>query len=70
MVRGGSPLFVYRGRKAPASVDLGPLVTEAVIETAYFRRIDLRTKSGASARVFFGVNGPSEASLRAEFVLG
>lgn len=69
VVRGGSPLFVYRRRKAPAAVDLGPLVAEGVIETAFFRRVDLRTRGGAPARVFFGVNGPSEASLRAEFLV-
>jgi hypothetical protein len=69
VVRGGSPLFVYRRRKEPASVDLGPLVAEGVLETAFFRRVDLRTRAGTAARVFFGVNGPSEASLRAEFLL-
>ena len=69
VVRGGSPLFVYRRRKAPAAVDLGPLVADGVLETAFFRRVDLHTSSGAAARVFFGVNGPSEASLRAEFML-
>jgi hypothetical protein len=69
VVRGGSPLFVYRKRKGPGAVDLGPLVAERVLETAYFRRVDLRTRAGAPASVFFGVNGPSEASLRAEFLL-
>lgn len=69
VVRGGSPLFVYRRRKGSDSVDLGPLVAEGVLETAFFRRVDLRTRAGLPARVFFGVNGPSEASLRAEFLL-
>lgn len=69
VVRGGSPLFVYRRRRGPESVDLGPLVAEGVLETAFFRRVDLKTRAGAPARVFFGVNGPSEASLRAEFLL-
>ena len=69
VVRGGSPLFVYRRRRGPESVDLGPLVAEGVLETSFFRRVDLKTRAGAPARVFFGVNGPSEASLRAEFLL-
>ncbi|MEQ1857938.1 MAG: DUF4126 domain-containing protein [Longimicrobiales bacterium] len=69
VVRGGSPLFVYRRRKEPASVDLGPLIADGVVETAFFRRVDLHTRAGAPARVFFGVNGPSEASLRAEFLV-
>jgi len=69
VVRGGSALFVYRRRKEPSSIDLGPLVAEGLVETAFFRRVDLRTRGGAPARVFFGVNGPSEASLKAEFLL-
>ncbi len=69
VVRGGSPLFVYRRRRAPASVDLGPLVAEGVLETGFFRRVDLKTRAGAPARVFFGVNGPSVASLKAEFLV-
>jgi hypothetical protein len=68
VVRGGSPLFVYRRRSDPASVDLGPLTAEGVLETSFFRRVDLRTSTGTPVCVFFGVNGPSEASLRAEFM--
>ena len=68
VVRGGSPLFVYRRRRTATSVDLGPLVAEGVLESAFFRRVDLRTRAGAPACVFFGVNGPSEASLKAEFL--
>ncbi len=68
VVRGGSPLFVYRRGRTPTSVDLGPLVAEGVLESAFFRRVDLRTRAGAPACVFFGVNGPSEASLKAEFL--
>jgi hypothetical protein len=68
VVRGGSPLFVYRRRTEAASVDLGPLTAENVLETSFFRRVDLKTSSGTPVRVFFGVNGPSEASLRAEFM--
>ena len=59
VVRGGSPLFVYRRRNGPGSVDLGPLVAEGVLETDFFRRFDLRTRTGAPARVLFVVNGPS-----------
>jgi hypothetical protein len=68
VVRGGSPLFVYRRGNAAAWVDLGPLTAERVVETGFFRRVDLKTSSGAPVCVFFGVNGPSEASLRAEFM--
>jgi hypothetical protein len=68
VVRGGSPLFAYRRGNAAAWVDLGPLTAEHVVETGFFRRVDLKTSSGAGVCVFFGVNGPSEASLRAEFM--
>jgi hypothetical protein len=67
-VRGGSPLFVYRRRRDSAAVDLGPLTAEGVLETSFFRRVDLRTSSGSPVCVFFGMNGPSEASLKAEFM--
>jgi hypothetical protein len=68
VVRGGSPLFVYRRGNDAASVDLGPLTAHGVIETGFFRRVDLETSTGTPVCVFFGVNGPSEASLRAEFL--
>jgi hypothetical protein len=70
VIRGSSPLFVFRKGAAAGAVDLGPLVTERVLETGFFRRVDLRTGAGAPTRVFFGVNGPSEESLRAEFLFG
>jgi hypothetical protein len=70
VIRGSSPLFVFRKGADAGAVDLGPLVTERVLETGFFRRVDLRTGAGAPTRVFFGVNGPSEESLRAEFLFG
>jgi hypothetical protein len=68
VVRGGSPLFVYRRGQRAASVDLGPLTAVNVLETSFFRRVDLETSGGTPVCVFFGMNGPSEASLRAEFL--
>ena len=68
VVRGSSPIFVFRRRTEPDAVDLGPLLAEGVLETGFFRRVDLRTGEGAPACVFFGVDGPSEESLRAEFL--
>ena len=67
-MRGGSPLFLYRRGAEAASVDLGPLSAQRVVETGFFRRVDLQTSSGVPVCVFFGVNGPSEASLKAEFM--
>lgn len=68
VVRGTSPMFVFRRRRATGSVDLGSLVAERVLEHGFFRRVDLKRSDGAAACVFFGVDGPSEESLRAEFL--
>jgi hypothetical protein len=68
VIRGSSPLFVYRKGTSAGAVDLGPLAAERILETGFFRRVDLLTSGGATTRVFFGVNGPSEESLRAEFL--
>ena len=69
VVRGSSPLFVYRRRRGAGTVDLGSLPAAQVVETDFFSRVDFGTGSGAFAAVFFGVNGPSEAGLRAEFLV-
>jgi hypothetical protein len=70
VIRGSSPLFVFRKGASAGAVDLGPLVTERVVERGFFRRVDLRTTAGTTTCVFFGVNGPSEESLHAEFLHG
>lgn len=71
VVRGGSPIFVHRRGADPRDVvDLGDLEVRGVSETALYRRIDLAPSGGAGACVFFSVNGPSEESLRAEFLFG
>jgi hypothetical protein len=69
VVRGGSAIFVFRaGFTATSQVDLGGLVTERVSDTGHFRRLDLTSSTGTGAFVFFSVNGPSEESLKAEFL--
>lgn len=71
VVRGGSPLFVYRRRPDPeAAVDLGSLSVRGISDTGLYRRVDLASEAGAAACLFFSVNGPSEESLRAEFLFG
>ena len=71
VVRGGSPIFVHRRRADPESaVDLGTLEVRGISDTGLYRRVDLGQAGGASACVFFSVNGPGEASLRAEFLFG
>jgi hypothetical protein len=68
VIRGSSPVFVFLRGARVGAVDLGPLSADGVQETGFFRRVDLRTAAGTTTRVFFGVNGPSEESLRAEFL--
>jgi hypothetical protein len=75
VIRGSSPLFVFptsivpgRAGGAAEAVDLGPLTGERVLETGFFRRVDLRTEAGGPACVFFGVDGPSVESLESEFL--
>ena len=69
VVRGGSPIFVYRRRPDRQSVvDLGELVSERVSDTGFFRRVDLTARGDTGVCVFFSVNGPSEESLKAEFL--
>jgi len=69
IVRGGSPTFVW-GRHTGAVVDLGGLAAKRVSDTGLYRRVDLTAEGGTDACLFFSVNGPSEASLKAEFLFG
>jgi hypothetical protein len=66
LVRGGSPVLVYRRRARVERLVLG-FPAEGVVERAFFRRVDLRTGEGAPGCLFFNLDGPSAASLRAEF---
>lgn len=66
VVRGDSPLFVYRRLGATDSVELGSAVATSVSESGLFRRMELDgTRSGT---LYFGLSGPGAESLRAEFV--
>lgn len=69
VVRGGSPIFVHRRRAdLDAVIDLGALEARGVSDAGLYRRVDLVSATGVGACVFFSVNGPSEESLRAEFL--
>jgi hypothetical protein len=68
VIRGGSPIFVHRRGVGSRVIDLGGLDTRGVSDTGLYRRVDLAAAAGPSACVFFSVNGPSEESLRAEFL--
>lgn len=69
LVRGGSPVLVFRRRRSIERLVLGRFGAEGVVERGFFRRVDLRTIEGGFGCIFFGLNGPSAASLRAEFLV-
>ena len=68
VVRGDTPLFVYRRRARTARVDLGTLRAQEVAESAFFRRVELG--GAGSSNLYFRLDGPGCESLRAEFLLG
>lgn len=71
VVRGGSPIFVHGRRWGhTARVDLGALDARAVSDSGLYRRVDLTSPTGADACIFVSANGPSQESLRAEFLFG
>lgn len=67
LVRGGTPVLVFRRRGVVEHVELDGFALRGVFERGFFRRVDLRTGSDAVGCIFFRLNGPSAASLRAEF---
>lgn len=67
VIRGSSPVFLFKRRRGPTAIDLGPLVAERVEDTGFYRRVDLGA-GDTTACVFFGTDGPSKESLRAEFL--
>ena len=69
VVRGDSPIFVFRRRKRVGLVDLRALDAIDVVESVFFRRVDLKRIDEARACIFFALNGPSTESLRAELIL-
>jgi len=66
VVRGDTPLFVFRRHGGPGEVDLGSLPVTGVSESAFFRRVELG--GAAPANLYFGLDGPGTESLRAEFL--
>ena len=68
VVRGNSPIFVFRRRHEVGLVELGALDAVDVVESGFFRRVDLERPDKTRACIFFALNGPSAESLRAEFI--
>ena len=68
VVRGDTPAFL--DDRTHHAVDLGRLRTRDVVESGFYRRIDLTTSAGESAWLYLGLDGPGRESLRAEFMSG
>lgn len=66
VVRGDTPLFVYRRRARTDKVALGSLSANAVAESAFFRRVELG--GPASPNLYFRLDGPTPEGLQAEFL--
>lgn len=66
VVRGDTPLFVYRRWGRTARVALGRLRAQEVAQSAFFRRVELGGTT--SSNLYFRLDGPAPESLRAEFL--
>lgn len=66
VVRGDTPLFVYRRWARTVRVALGALRAHEVAESAFFRRVELG--GAASSNLYFRLDGPAPESLRVEFL--
>ena len=67
VVRGDTPLFVFRRRAHVSRVDLGTLPAVGVAESAFFRRVEMG--GPGSPNLYFRLDGPGRESLRAEFLV-
>ncbi len=67
VVRGDTPLFVFRRRAHVSRVDLGTLAAVGVAESAFFRRVEMG--GPGSPNLYFRLDGPGRESLRAEFLV-
>jgi hypothetical protein len=76
VIRGSSPLFICprgllpgRAGGSARAIDVGGLLAQNVADSGFFRRVDLRSRTGgARSCLFFGVDGPSAQSLESEFL--
>jgi hypothetical protein len=67
VVRGDTPLFVYRRRARTLQVPMGTLKALGVAQSAFFRRVELG--GPGSPNLYFPLDGPGPESLRAEFLV-
>lgn len=69
VVRGGSPLFLYRRGGSTRSVDLGVGRTSAVLRRAIHNRVEVTDPEGRTFALYFPWDGPRLEGLEAEFMV-
>jgi hypothetical protein len=69
VVRGGTPLFLYRMGRATRTVDLGPGRTVQVVEQQIHNRVELEDAEGRTYALCFPWDGPRVEGLEAEFLV-
>ena len=68
VVRGGSPLFLYRDRRRTRAVDLGSARPVGVTPSALHTRVELAGAGGRPCALYFSLEGPRPEDLHAEFL--
>lgn len=68
VVRGGSPLFLYRRRRRTHTVDLAGAEPLGVTPATLHTRLELGGANGTTSTLCFGLDGPGPDDLRAEFM--
>jgi Domain of unknown function (DUF4126) len=70
VVTGDAPVFVFKRWREPRIVDLEQIEALSIVETNFFRRVELGRSAEPGACIFFSSGGPSTESLKAEFLFG
>jgi hypothetical protein len=69
VVRGGTPLFLYRMGRETRTVDLGAGRTVQVVEQQIHNRVELEDPEGRTYALCFPWDGPRVEGLEAEFLV-
>jgi len=68
IVRGGSPLFLYRRGGRTHALDLAMATAGAVTPSPLHTQVEFGTQGGQRCTLYFGLGGPGPEDLRAEFL--
>jgi hypothetical protein len=69
VVRGGSPVFLFRRPRSTRTVELGPARAVRVVEDQIHNRVELVVPQGRTYALCFPWDGPSAEGLEAEFLV-